>query len=267
MTKNHMNKTATQIHTGHLVRRHGPEVTNAGVDYRLWSPDAKFVSVLIGDGDSGNSRRVELSSQPGGWFTGLDEAGKAGDLYEFILDYQTTLPDVASRFQPQGIKGRSQVIAANVLSAATNQRVKINADELVIYELHIGTFSETGTFAGAIQHLRHLEQLGVNAVQLMPVAAFPGNRNWGYDVTLPFAPANAYGTPDGLRRLIAAAHRHHLAVIIDVVYNHVCGEPNYLLGTSRHYFKSEGGNAWGSSLNFDGEHADGVRAFFKQNAV
>src|ERR1700722_13078992 len=201
-----MNKIEVQRHARQLSPRHGPEVADAGIRYHLWSPDAKFVSVLIGDGERTKGRRLELDSQPGGWFSGLDEAGKAGDLYEFVLDYQTVLPDAASRFQPHGIRGRSQVTASHALADNATKRLKINPEELVIYELHIGTFSEAGTFAGAINHLGHVEQLGVNAIQLMPIGAFPGNRNWGYDVVFPFASANAYGTPDDLRRLIAAAH-------------------------------------------------------------
>lgn len=201
-----------------------------------------------------------------GWFEAFDAQGKAGDLYEFELDEKKTLPDAASRFQPNGVRGPSQVIDGKSFSWGDKNWRRPELTELVIYELHVGTFTEEGTFISAINRLQHVRDLGANAVELMPVGEFPGERNWGYDVVLPFSPAHSYGTPDDLRRLVDAAHGLGLGVIMDVVYNHICGEPNVLEMTSPQYFHKENGNAWGSALNFDGPESAAVREFFIQNA-
>jgi maltooligosyltrehalose trehalohydrolase len=201
-----------------------------------------------------------------GWFEILDAQGKAGDLYEFELEGKTILPDVASRFQPRGVKGPSQVIEGESFFWNDENWQRPSLADLIIYELHLGTFTSEGTFVSAIDRLKQVRDLGVNAIELMPVGEFPGERNWGYDVVLPFAPAHSYGTPDDLRRLVEAAHGLGLAVILDVVYNHVCGEPNILERTSPQYFHKKNSNAWGGSLNFDGENSEAVREFFIQNA-
>jgi maltooligosyltrehalose trehalohydrolase len=201
-----------------------------------------------------------------GWFEVLDVQGKAGDLYEFELDGKLTLPDPASRFQPNGVYGPSQVIDGKSYSWKDKNWKRPELADLIIYELHVGTFTGQGTFVSAIDRLQHVRDLGANTVELMPAGEFPGERNWGYDVVLPFAPAHSYGTPEDLRRLVDAAHGLGLAVIMDVVYNHVCGEPNVLEMTSPRYFDKEDGNAWGSALNFDGPESAAVREFFIQNA-
>ncbi len=242
--------------------RHGPQITDGGVLYRLWSPQTVAVTVHL----DGRQRRLPMRKGGVGWFEALDAQGKAGDLYEFELDGKKTLPDAASRFQPHGVKGPSQVVDGKNFSWSDNNWKRPELADLVIYELHVGTFTEEGTFVTAIDRLKHVRDLGANAIELMPVGEFPGERNWGYDVVLPFSPAHSYGTPKDLRQLVDAAHALGLAVVIDVVYNHVCGEPNVLEMTCPRYFHRENGNAWGSALNFDGPESAAVREFFIQNA-
>ena len=248
------------------LHRHGPQITSAGIQYRLWTAIAKGVVAIVETTGEAAPRTIPLEDAGEGWFCGLDPAGKPGDRYRFRLDDAFDVPDVASRFQPSGVSGPSEIVDSSHFPWLATNWLRPSAERLVIYELHVGTFSQPGTYAGVISHLDHLVELGINAIQLMPLGAFPGQRNWGYDVVLPFAPANAYGTPDELRQLIDQAHGRGLAVIIDVVYNHVCGEPNFLKATCPHYFKPSGSNPWGSLLNFDGEHSEAVRGFFIQNA-
>ena len=189
----------------------------------------------------------------------------AGTRYFFRINEQSDIPDPASRFQPEGVHGPSEVTAAS-FQWADGGWFGLPMREYVIYELHVGTFTAEGTFEGAIPHLAELKELGITAIEIMPVAQFPGRRNWGYDGVGFFAVQNSYGGPDGLKRLVNAAHRHGLAVILDVVYNHVGPEGNYLSKLAP-YFTYTYKTPWGPALNFDGPHSDGVREFFIQNAL
>ena len=246
--------------------RHGPQITSAGIQYRLWTTTAKSVAAMVETAGESAPRKIPLKNEVDGWFCGLDPAGKPGDRYRFRLDDAIDVPDVASRFQPCGLAGSSEIVDPSRFPWLATKWQRPSAERLVIYELHVGTFSNSGNYGGVVRHLEHLAELGVNAIQLMPLGAFPGQRNWGYDVVLPFAPASAYGTPDELRQLIDRAHGRGLAVNIDVVYNHVCGEPNFLKATCPHYFKTKRANLWGDLLNFDGDYSEAVRGFFIQNA-
>lgn len=239
----------------------GATVTPDGVDYRVWAPDHERVGVRIENKDA----EIALVPEGKGFFAGRDPRGKAGDRYRFQLA-GALLPDPASRFQPQGVEGPSEVVDARQFEWKTSW-VRPSLRGRVIYELHVGAFTREGTFAAAIERLDDLVDLGVNTIELMPVGDFSGRWNWGYDGVMLFAPARCYGIPDTLRALVDAAHARGIAVILDVVYNHLgpCG--NVLARYSRGYFHASRSTLWGQGLNFDGPDAGPVRAFFLQNAA
>jgi maltooligosyltrehalose trehalohydrolase len=200
----------------------------------------------------------------GQYFQGSAPAA-AGDRYWYWLDKAVRRPDPASRSQPDGVHGPSQVIDPTFAWSDSEWRGTA-LEECIFYELHVGTFTPQGTFDGVISRLDYLCEFGVTAVELMPVAQFPGNRNWGYDGTYPFAPQNSYGGPDGLKRLVDACHSRRLAVILDVVYNHLGPEGNYLHGFGP-YFTDRYRTPWGDAVNFDGPDSDPVRNYFISNAL
>ncbi len=242
----------------------GAQVTEAGLVYRVWAPDHPAVGVAIGGGREPN-RRIALESEGDGYFSGVDAGGCAGDLYWFEIG-EARLPDPASRFQPLGVEGPSQVVDPRTHAWTARGWRPPPFRGRVIYELHVGSFTAAGTFRSAIERLGGLVDLGVNAIELMPVADFAGERNWGYDGVMLFAPARCYGTPDELRALIDAAHDSGLAVIIDVVYNHLGPVGNVLPRFSADYFRRDRHSPWGQSPNFDGASAAPVRRFVLQNA-
>ncbi len=239
----------------------GACVCDEGVTYRVWAPDHRAIAVHIRHAD-GDSRRIDLDAQGDGSFTGLDRAGRAGDLYQFEVDGKR-LPDPASRYQPQGVDGPSQVVDPGAYTWLTRGWRRPPYGGQVIYELHVGAFTPEGTFAAAVDRLDDLVELGVNTIELMPLADFAGERNWGYDGVLLFAPARCYGTPDDLRGLVDAAHVRGLSVILDVVYNHIgpCG--NVLPEYAQRYFHEERASVWGPGFDYD---EPAVRRFFLQNA-
>ncbi len=242
----------------------GAHVTEVGVVYRVWAPDHATVGVSVGGGNEPR-RRIRLEHEGDGYFSGLDPEGGIGDLYRFEVANQR-VPDPASRFQPLGVEGPSQVIDPRTYQWVSRKWRPPPYRGRIIYELHVGAFTPEGTFRAAIERLDELVDLGVNTIELMPVADFAGERNWGYDGVMLFAPARCYGTPDHLRALIDAAHARGLAVIADVVYNHLGPVGNVLPRYSRHYLHPTRHNSWGQALNFDGPNAGPVRAFFLQNA-
>jgi maltooligosyltrehalose trehalohydrolase len=192
---------------------------------------------------------------------------RSGDRYRYRVDGKGPYPDPASRFQPGGIHGPSEVVYPNDFPWSDSSWRGISLDDTVIYELHVGTFTRDGSFAGIIDRLPRLAELGVTALELMPVADFPGGRNWGYDGVSLFAPARCYGQPDDLRRLVDTAHRLQLAVLLDVVYNHLGPDGNYLNVYSPFYFSMRRPTAWGAGPDLDGEHSAMVRGFFIENAL
>jgi maltooligosyltrehalose trehalohydrolase len=224
----------------------------ASAAFRVWAPGARSVQVRVG-GDS-----HELAAESDGTWT-ADVAAGPGDDYVYVLDGERELADPCSRFQPDGIGGPSRIVDTASFEIAPFAGVSL--DELVIYELHVGTFSAEGTFAGAIPYLAGLRELGVTAVEVMPVATFPGNRNWGYDGVYTYAPHPAYGGPEGLARFVDAAHTAGLAVILDVVYNHV--GPGSRLGELGPYFTDRHETFWGDALDYEQR---GVREWAIQNA-
>lgn len=242
----------------------GAQVAESGIVYRIWAPDHDFMSVAIGGGAE-SARRIELHQEGNGYFSGLDEQGRAGDLYHFeTADFR--LPDPASRFQPLGVEGPSQVVDPRTYSWIVPGWRTPPYRGRVIYELHVGTFTSGGTYRAAVERLDALVDLGINTIELMPLADFAGERNWGYDGVMLFAPARCYGAPDELRTLVDAAHARGLAVVVDVVYNHLGPVGNVLGRYSRHYFHPSKHSPWGQTPNFDGPNARAVREFFLQNA-
>ncbi|HXV22312.1 MAG TPA: malto-oligosyltrehalose trehalohydrolase [Desulfuromonadales bacterium] len=231
--------------------------------FRVWAPKAERVSVRLLGG--GTSRTLPLRAEADGYFVGTVMA-RPGDCYFYRLDDGTERPDPASRFQPQGVHGPSQIVDPHAFAWQDVGWQGLPLEEYVIYELHAGTFTAAGTFAAAISRLDYLAELGVTAVELMPVAQFPGERNWGYDGAYPFAPQNSYGGPEGLKQLVDACHRRGLAVILDVVYNHLGPEGNYL-GCFGPYFTDRYRTPWGEAVNFDGPDSDAVRHYFISNAL
>ncbi len=241
----------------------GARIDHDGVSYRVWAPAHAQMRVAIG-GDGDDLRFVVLEKDADGFFSGRDAHGRAGDLYRFQFG-ETLAPDPASRFQPQGVAGPSQVIDPGGFTWQAKDWRRPPLCGRVIYELHMGTVTKEGTFRCLLDRLDALVELGVNTIELMPLADFPGQRNWGYDGVMLFAPARCYGTPDELRALVDAAHLRGLAVVLDVVYNHLGPSGNVLPTFSPYYFRDREG-IWGRALNFDGEHSGPVREFFVQNA-
>ncbi len=234
-----------------------------GVFFRVWAPRAGQVEVRQ---ISGEGRMVTLAPEGKGYFSGTIPGMAGGDLYTYLLDGTLERPDPASRCQPEGVHGPSQVLAPSSHRWQDSSWTGMTLADFIIYELHTGTFSPEGTFAGVIQRLGYLSELGITAVELMPVAQFPGERNWGYDGVYPFAVQTSYGGEDGLKLLVDACHRQGIAVILDVVYNHLGPEGNYFHAFGP-YFTDRYQTPWGDAVNFDGPESDGVRDYFVGNAL
>lgn len=231
--------------------------------FLVYAPHAEQVAVRL---VSPRERLVGLARGEGGYHEGVVEDVPAGSRYFFVLDGTTERPDPASRFQPLGVHGPSEVVDPAAFAWEDGDWRGIALEEQIQYELHVGTFTAAGTFDAVIPHLGTLRRLGVNALEIMPVAQFPGSRNWGYDGVYPFAVQQSYGGPEGFRRLVNAAHRQGMAVILDVVYNHLGPEGNYLRDFGP-YFTDRYRTPWGAALNFDGPESDEVRRFFVENAL
>jgi len=228
----------------------GALTRDGGTEFRVWAPDAGEVDVRI------RGREHRLGPEENGLWSAEVAGAGAGDEYLFVLDGRA-LPDPCSRCQPQGIRGPSQVVEADHGSL-----LGVSLDELVVYELHVGAFSPSGTFDGVAERLRELRELGVTALELMPIATFPGSRNWGYDGVYASAPHPVYGGPAGLRRLVAAAHAAGLAVILDVVYNHI-GPGSEAIAAFGPYFTDRYSTPWGDAIDYSQR---GVREWAIQNA-
>jgi maltooligosyltrehalose trehalohydrolase len=230
--------------------------------FLVWAPLAVRVEVrLVSPGES----LLPLQKDERGYFSGVIANVEPGCLYFYRLNGEQDFPDPASRFQPQGVHGPSQVVDPR-FSWEDVHWSGLPLKDYVIYELHVGTFTPEGTFDAVIPYLDELKELGLTALELMPVAQFPGERNWGYDGVYPFAVQNSYGGPLGLKRLVNACHQRGLAVVLDVVYNHLGPEGNYLAAYGP-YFTHRYHTCWGPALNFDGPESDEVRRFFLENAL
>jgi len=237
---------------------------DGSVRFRVWAPRADSISVRIDS--AGESRLVSLRREERGYFSTVVDGVREGDRYLYVLDDGTERPDPASRFQPDGVHGPSQIVDPRSFFWTDGAWKGRPLDEFLLYELHVGTFTGEGTFEAVISLLDYLLDLGITAIELMPVAQFPGERNWGYDGVYPFAPQNSYGGPVGLKKLIDACHGRGLAVVLDVVYNHLGPEGNYLHGFGP-YFTDRYRTPWGEAVNFDGPYSDEVRRYFFDNAL
>ena len=227
-------------------------------EFRVWAPRATHLRLQVAD------RTYELDAAGNGIYEGVVSA-QPGEDYVYLVDGEP-FPDPCSRWQPEGLRGPSRLFDARALPGAADGFVGPLLTDLIIYELHIGTFSQEGTFAGAIPHLAQLAQLGITAIELMPVAEFPGARGWGYDGVYLSAAQSSYGGPEGYAELVAAAHAHGLAVIQDVVYNHVGASGNAAMQAFGPYFTSKYGTPWGEAINYDEAESDPVREWVCQSA-
>ncbi|MGF1527272.1 MAG: malto-oligosyltrehalose trehalohydrolase, partial [Candidatus Competibacterales bacterium] len=248
------------------LRRHHPlpfgaEFVDGRVRFRLWAPGATTVAVAL------ESEDVALTRDGRGWFEGHVKGLTAGTQYAFLIDGEVLVPDPASRYNPVDVHGVSQLIDPRAFDWRDGDWHGRPWEEAVIYELHVGTFSPRGTFSGVKERLDYLVSLGVTAIELMPVADFPGGRNWGYDGVLWFAPDSRYGHPDELKDLVQAAHQKGLMVLLDVVYNHFGPEGNYLHRYAEAFFNHDRPTPWGAAIDLDGDHSAPVRDFIVHNAL
>jgi len=233
--------------------------------FRLWAPAAKRVEVSIEE----KNRVIQIALEPRaeGWFELLSEAAKAGTRYSFRINGKQLVPDPASRFQPGDAHKPSEVIDPNAFDWRDDNWRGRPWEEAVLYELHVGTFTPSGAFAGVRERIDYLRDLGVTAIELMPVSDFPGKRNWGYDGVFPFAPDSTYGRPEDLKELVQHAHSRGIMVVLDVVYNHFGPEGNYLNSYAPQFFTDRHKTPWGNGINFDGPESRVVRDFFVNNAL
>ena len=230
--------------------------------FTVWAPEKeKMILHLVHPKDE----QIEMKkNEEGYWQVSVNDL-PANTRYFFQPNGERDYPDPASRYQPEGVHGPSQLVDHSYKWSDENWK-GLPREKLIIYELHVGTFTQEGTFEAIIPRLEELKETGINAIEIMPIAQFSGNRNWGYDGVFPFAVQNSYGGPDGLKKLVDACHQKGIAVILDVVYNHQGPEGNYLNAFAP-YFSSRYHTLWGDAINFDWEWSDGVREFYSQNAL
>jgi maltooligosyltrehalose trehalohydrolase len=252
MRRNHVMPFGTELHEDGSVR------------FRLWAPQAQVVELCL---DGGTAEHLLLNRLEQGWFELRTRAAASGSHYRFRIDGKSNVPDPASRFQPCDVDGPSQVINPQEFDWHDADWRGRPWEDTVIYELHVGAFTQEGSFQAVEQKLDYLSALGVTALELMPVADFPGQCNWGYDGVLLYAPDSAYGRPEDLKRLIQAAHAKGMMVFLDVVYNHFGPYGNYLGVYSPQFFTDRHRTPWGDAINFDGPENKTVREFFIHNSL
>ncbi len=231
--------------------------------FTVWAPEKETMILHI---VSPSDRKIQMQKDSLGYFTVELNDIEAGSRYFYMPDGGEDCPDPCSYFQPEGVHGPSEVLDHEDHMWTDVQWKGLPLKELVLYELHIGTFTNDGTFEAAINRLHDLVDAGINAIEIMPISQFPGSRNWGYDGVFPFAAQNSYGGPTGLKKLVDACHAKGIAVYLDVVYNHFGPEGNHL-GKFAPYFTDRYATPWGDALNFDGPYCDGVREYFCNNAL
>jgi len=244
------------------IMRVGAYYEEGKTSFTVWAPIPDKVELRI---KAAEERIVPMERDDCGyWRVELDTPPDT--CYFYRLNGEVDRPDPASFYQPDGVHGCSRVVNHDAFAWQDSTRLGAMLDDLIIYELHAGTFTPQGTFDAVIERLPELRDLGATAIELMPVAQFPGGRNWGYDGAYSYAVQNSYGGPDGLKRLVQACHRNGLSAILDVVYNHFGPEGCYVREFAP-YFTDSYGSLWGSALNFDGPHSDHVRNYFIENAL
>ncbi len=236
---------------------------NGQCEFVVWAPLIQKVSLYL---VAPTERLIPMERQEKGYWRVVVDDVSPETLYWYRLAEERDRPDPASHFQPRGVHGPSQVIDHRSFHWNDALWRNIDLSDLILYELHVGTFTPEGSFQAVIPRLPALQELGVNAIELMPVAQFPGERNWGYDGVYPFAVQNSYGGPTGLKQLVNACHQQGIAVVLDVVYNHLGPEGNYLWDFAP-YFTDRYRTPWGQAINFDGPYSDEVRRFFITNAL
>jgi maltooligosyltrehalose trehalohydrolase len=243
----------------------GAEIQNNGLGthFRVWAPQHSSVSVTFEDG----RERARLTSEEGGYFSDFVAGIAPGARYKYELDGGEAYPDPASRYQPTGPHGWSEIVDPTSFQWSDDAWQGIQLQGQVIYELHLGTFTPEGTWSAAARKLDYLKDTGITLIEVMPVADFPGQFGWGYDGVQPYAPASIYGTPDEMRTFVDRAHALGLGVILDVVYNHLGPDGNYLPKFSSFYLTTRYKTDWGEAINFDGEERGPVREFFRENAA
>ncbi len=242
--------------TGALIRKDGK------CEFNVWAPFIKQLELKLLSPD----RIIPMEKHSGEYFSVTLDDIKPGTKYFYILDKKKERPDPASNYQPDDVHGPSQVADHRKFSWGDENWKCFSLQQMIIYELHIGTFTTEGTFEAAIPRLKELKSLGINTIEIMPVCQFPGKRNWGYDGAYPYAVQNSYGGPEGFKNLVNECHKTGLAVVLDVVYNHLGPEGNYL-GDFGPYFTKKYSTPWGSAVNFDDAYSEGVRNYFIQNAL
>ena len=236
---------------------------DGSVRFRLWAPAARQVELHL----AGNSTQIPLERRDEGWFDLVTDVARPGTQYHFRINGEQEVPDPASRFQPRDVHGPSEVVQPDAFDWRDHAWRGRRWEEAVIYEVHVGAFSSDGTFTAVRERLDYLADLGITAVELMPVADFPGRRNWGYDGVFLFAPDSVYGRPEDLKELVQSAHERGIMVLLDVVYNHFGPEGNYLRSYAPQFFTDRHRTPWGDGINFDGPESRVVRDFFIHNAL
>jgi maltooligosyltrehalose trehalohydrolase len=239
----------------------GAQIQKDGTSFRVWADSRKKVSVVL------NKREYPLNSEGNGYFQNHVPDAKDGKLYTFLLDGEGPFSDPASRFQPRGPHGPSQIVDPDKFSWTDQAWPGVQLPSQVIYELHVGTFTPEGTWQSAIRELPRLAELGITVLEVMPICEFQGSYGWGYDGVNLFAPTRNYGSPDDFRSFVDATHANNLAVILDVVYNHLGPDGNYLPSFSKHYFTEDHKTDWGAAINYYSKNSAPVREFFSSNAA
>ncbi len=244
----------------HYTLPFGAELVSGGVRFRLWAPRATSVLLQLAE------TILPMAGEPGGWFGLTTDRVAPGGRYRYVVDGKA-YPDPASRRQPDGVHGPSEVVDPTAYRWIDSGWCGRAWEQIVLYEIHLGTFSQSGDFAGAIDHLDHIRRLGATAIELMPIAEFPGTRGWGYDGANLYAPYARYGRPEDLKRLVEACHVRGLAIFLDVVYNHFGPEGNYLPAIAPDFFTDRHHTPWGAALDFSGPSSRPVRDFIIHNAL
>ncbi|MGC1308512.1 MAG: malto-oligosyltrehalose trehalohydrolase [Phormidesmis sp.] len=238
-----------------------------GCKFTVWAPLLEKVAVeIIDSAEDSPVKHLPMTQDERGYWHASAPDLPAGTRYKYQVEGKDAWPDPASRFQPEGVHGPSEVVDFSQFDWQDGDWQGVPLVDYIIYELHIGTFTPEGTFESAIARLDDLVELGITAIEIMPVAQFPGDRNWGYDGVFPFAVQNSYGGPTGLKKLVDACHSRGLAVVMDVVYNHFGPEGNYT-GKFGPYTTDHYRTPWGNAINFDDSYSDGVRRYFTENAI
>ncbi|MBY5355877.1 malto-oligosyltrehalose trehalohydrolase [Rhizobium leguminosarum] len=239
----------------------GPAFTEEGILFRLWAPLHESVSLKLEGADP-----RPMQALGNGWHHYTVADASVGTRYRFVLPDGLEIPDPASRFQPQDVHGPSEVVDLSFYRWKTIDWAGRPWEEMVIYEMHIGCFTPEGTFKAAIEHLDYLQQLGVTALQIMPLSEFPGRYSWGYDGVLPYAPDRSYGRPEDFMALVDAAHQRGISVFLDVVYNHFGPAGNYIPAYAP-LFTDHHKTPWGNGINYDGDGSEMIREFIIENAI